>query len=168
MNRTFTILASVSAAAFAPLATGCVDHSQIVVDLSADEPRFIIHHPGFGWPFLWPRVQEFAIASDEDGSLWELRSTSPDGVAANQLAITYGEPPDGFFQAHPAENARPRRLKRGCTYYLGANGTAGSYRGVFALPIEANLLTPEPDLVPGATRDGVPVSPTTAPADPAG
>lgn len=150
------------------LAGGCADPTQIIIDHSSEMPRFIIHHPGWGTPATWPRVQEFAIASDEDGSLWELKSTDPQGVPADRLAIIYGQTPDGFFQAHPAENARPRPLLRGRTYYLGANGTAGSYRGVFALPLVPHRPVPEPDLIPGARREPEPFAPTTAPAIPAG
>ncbi|MCG8404311.1 MAG: hypothetical protein MI923_03840 [Phycisphaerales bacterium] len=115
--------------------SGCADPTAIDVDLSADKPRFTIDHADWGWPFRWRRVSDFALASEEEGLLWEIRSTDPDGCSARQLAIVYGDVPAGFYQVAPEENARPARLRSGRTYYVGATGTSSVYRAVFALPV---------------------------------
>ncbi len=122
---------------------GCGDPTAIAVDLSADKPRFVIHHVTWGWPFRWPRVQEFAIASNEDGALWDIKSIDEAGVPARELGIVYGEVPPGFAQVSPEQDARPKPLVGGRMYFVGATGPESVYRTVFALPI--GMLGPPPD-----------------------
>ncbi len=121
---------------------------EIAVDLTADHPRFVFHHPTWGWPFRWPKLSSLAVASDEDGLLWKLDATDPGGVAARDLAIVYGETPDGFFQANPPGNARPRPLTRGRVYFVGATGPDSAFRAVFALPVGPYGPAPRPDWLP--------------------
>ena len=90
------------------------------------------------------------------------------GVPADHLTIIYGHLPDGFFQVYPAENAPPVALTPDRTYFVGANGTAGGYTGVFSLPVDLRLHVPQPDLLPGARREGERLDDTSAPANPAG
>ena len=127
--------------------SGCTDPSTIEVDLSADKPRFTIDHTAWGWPSQWPRVNDFALASEEDGLLWEIRATDPDGCSAHQLAIVYGDVPTGFYQVAPGENARPPRLRCGRTYYVGATGSSSVYRAVFALPADRLGVPAQPDFL---------------------
>ncbi len=114
---------------------GCGGGENIGVDLSADAPRFILHRPVSGWPFRWPMVDAFVIASEDDGAVWELRSTDPTGLQARRLAIIYGQVPSGFHQVLPKENAAPAALHAGRLYYVGATGPHERFRTVFALPI---------------------------------
>ncbi len=123
---------------------------EIGVDLTADHPRFFFHHPTWGWPVLWPKVSELAVASDEDGLLWKLEATDPGGVAAQELAIVYGEAPDGFFQVEPQNNTRPRHLTRGRVYYVGATGPGAVFRAVFALPVGRYGPAPRSDWAPSS------------------
>lgn len=114
---------------------GCGGGEHIGVDLSADVPRFIIHRPSLGWPVRWPLVNAFVIASEEDGAVWELRSTDPSGLPARRLAIIYGQVPSGFYQVLPSENVAPAALRKGRLYFVGATGPKAGFRTVFALPI---------------------------------
>lgn len=125
------------------VATGCGGPHAITVDLSADQPRFIIHQMTWGWPFRWPMVDDFVIASEEDGALWELKSTDPAGVPARRLAIVYGDVPPGFTQVHPEGVSRPKALLPGRSYYVGATGPVSIYRVVFALPVAASAVRPD-------------------------
>jgi len=134
---------------------GCRGGENIGVDLSADTPRFIIHRPVLGWPFRWPMVNAFVIASDEDGAVWELRSTDPSGLPARQLAIIYGRVPSGFYQVVPDENAAPKALRHGRIYYVGATGPKAVFRTVFSLPISPQELPKPSKPVPRTSaRDG--------------
>ncbi len=137
---------------------------EIGVDLTADHPRFVFHHPTWGWPFRWPKVSELAVASDEDGLLWKLEATNPAGQAAQELVIVYGEAPDGFSQVEPQGNARPKMLTRGRVYYVGATGPGAVFRAVFALPVGRYGRAPRSDWVPGAQRADI-ASEQAKPAD---
>lgn len=98
--------------------------------------RFIVDHEGWPRPFVCPRVSEFVIASDEDGTVWELESEDSKGIAARELAFVLGEAPPGFRQVSPENNARPKPLTPGRTYYVAAGKPKGVYyRMVFALPL---------------------------------
>lgn len=115
---------------------GCNRPQEIQVDLSADEPRFIIDHAGWPRPFRVPRVNEFAIGAEEDGVVaWHLKSGIPGGEPADNLAIVYGRVPSGFYQVVPAEDAAPKSLVPGRTYLVAAGGDEQIYRIVLALPV---------------------------------
>lgn len=150
--------------------TGCHRSNVIKVDLSAHPPRFVIDHYGWPAPFRWPRVTDFAIASEEDGAVWELRSETMDGVPARKLAIIYGEPPPGFVQVTPAKGTHVRALVPGRTYYVGAVGPTAVYRIVFALPVAyweafpSHPTTMPNGFAPGpAAADPAPAGATRAP-----
>ncbi|HKQ47447.1 MAG TPA: hypothetical protein VJZ71_05220 [Phycisphaerae bacterium] len=132
------------------LPAGCQRDGVIEVDLTAQPPRFIVHHRGWPAPFHWPRVTEFAIASEEDGGIWVLRSATSEGEPARQLAFVFGEVPPGFVQLTPDKAARVRPLVVGRTYFVAAGGPTYVYRIVFALPVD--------------TWTPVQPSPTTSPA----
>lgn len=117
--------------------TGCNDPGTIDLDFTGQPVRFFIHHRGWPRPFHWPRVTEFAIASEEDGAIWQLRSEDSEGQPARELAIIYGRLPPGFVQEFPAGSTAPVPLQRGRTYYVAAGGPRAVYRMVFALPITA-------------------------------
>lgn len=127
-----------------PFLPGCQSVGVIEVDVTAQPPRFIVHHQGWPAPFHWPRVTEFAIASEEDGAVWELRSASSDGEPARQLAFIFGEVPPGFFQLTPDKAARARPLVVGRTYFVAAGGPSYIYRIVFALPVDTWTLDRPP------------------------
>jgi len=114
-------------------AIGCVPDQTIHVDLTAEPVRFIIDHSGWPAPFRYPRVTEFAIASEEDGAVWEIETVAPGGVPARDLAVIYGHVPEGFAQNRPP-HASPPPLVRGRTYFVAAGGSESVYRMVFALP----------------------------------
>jgi len=122
--------------AFLALLSGCQRVGVIEVDVTSQPPRFIVNHHGWTVPFRGPRVTEFAIASEEDGAVWELRSAAPRGEKARQLAFVYGETPPSFVQVTPEKTARPRPLVPGRTYFVAAGGPSSVYRIVFALPVE--------------------------------
>ena len=118
------------------LLAGCQRDGVIEVDVTAQPPRFIVHHRDWPAPFHWPRVTEFAIASEEDGAVWELRSASSEGEPARHLAFILGEVPPGFVQLTPEKAARVRPLVPGRTYFVAAGGPSHVYRIVFALPVD--------------------------------
>ncbi len=128
---------ALSACLLCTCSPGCGGGENIGVDLSADAPRFLIHRPTLGWPFRWTMVDAFVIASEEDGAVWELRSTDPAGLPARRLAIIYGQVPSGFYQVLPSESAAPAELRAGRLYYVGATGPKVGFRTVFALPIRS-------------------------------
>src|ERR1043166_4030710 len=136
---------------------GCGDPQKITLDFSSKPVRLVINHEGWPRPFYCPRVNQFAIASHEDGAVWELEAGDPGGVRARQLAIIYGEPPAGFHQITPKDNGHPAALAIGRTYYVAAAGPRSVYRMVFSLP----QYTIE------AIRGGpIPREPSTRPATP--
>ena len=118
---------------------GCIEPEPVQIDLTSRPIRFIIDHEGWPRPFWWPRVTEFAIASEEDGPVWELHSEAPKGVLARNLGIVYGEVPPGFYQTFPDQNKHPVQLGMGRTYYVAAGGPKALYRLAFALPIERGI-----------------------------
>jgi len=117
--------------------SGCSKPQTITLDFSSAPVRLIINHAGWPRPFMCPRVNQFAMASNEDGAVWELESDDPGGVAARQLAMIYGEVPPGFHQITPAGTARAPALVAGRTYFVAAAGPESVYRIVFALPLDA-------------------------------
>ncbi|QDV89040.1 hypothetical protein RAS2_01010 [Phycisphaerae bacterium RAS2] len=121
---------------------GCNRPGAIDVDLTSHPVRFLIDHRGWPRPFMCPRVTEFAVASDEEGAVWQLAAESAEGVPARELAIVYGELPRGFVQTVPT-SGRPPRLMEGRTYYVGAGGPRSVYRIVFALPLERGMPLPQ-------------------------
>ena len=133
-----------------PYLAGCQRDGVIEVDLTAQPTRFIVHHRGWPAPFHWPCVTEFAIASEEDGAVWELRSATEHGEPARYLAFIFGEVPPGFVQINPERAAPPRPLVAGRTYFVAAGGASHVYRIVFALPVDS--------------WSPVPSGPTTGPA----
>jgi hypothetical protein len=120
------------------LCTGCARTETIGIDLTTTPIRFIIDHDGWPRPFWWPRITEFAIATEE-GDVWELRSEAQDGVLARNIGIVFGEVPPGFYQTFPEGNLHPVRLDMGRTYYAAAGGPKSIYRLVFALPVERGI-----------------------------
>jgi len=123
-------------AALAAACAGCGPYEGVIqIDQTAEPIRFIVHHDDWPRPFWYKRITEFAIASDQDGRIWELKSASPRGVGANQLALLYGRTPEAFTQSYPAGNERPGRLVRGRTYYVAAGGPRALYKMAFALPV---------------------------------
>ncbi len=120
---------------------GCNRPGAIDVDLTSHPVRFLIDHRGWPRPFMYPRVTEFAVASEEDGAVWQLAAESAEGVPAKELAIVYGERPRGFVQTVPT-SGRPPRLMEGRTYYVAAGGPRSVYRIVFALPLERGMPMP--------------------------
>ena len=144
-----TLALTLCAAAF-----GCHDPTTIDVDISGENPRFVIHHRTWGWPFLWPRVDAFALASEEDGRMWELEARLPEGVPARDLVFEYGKIPADFRQAFPPKDSRPRKLTGGRNYYIGATGpNEERYRMVFALPMPRSL--DDAGFTKGIDRSGV-------------
>ncbi|MFQ5412539.1 MAG: hypothetical protein ACE5EC_09570 [Phycisphaerae bacterium] len=131
--------------------SGC-STPNIQVDLSSDRPRFIIHHPTWGWPFRWPRVDGFAIASGTEHH-WELKAVEPSGAPARDLAIVYGEVPNGFYQVFPEKNAKPRSLRAGEIYWVGATGSDTTYHATFALPVDRFGIPPPRPFSPGERLD---------------
>lgn len=117
--------------------SGCGRPETIEVDLTTLPVRFIVDHQGWPRPFWWPRVTEFAVASEEDGLLWQVESAEGEGEPADRLAFVYGQPPPGFRQVHPAEGAAPQTLMSGRSYFVAATGPKNVYRVVFALPQRA-------------------------------
>ncbi len=105
------------------------------MDLSADGPRFIVDHSGWPRPFRIPRVNEFAIGTEDDVVHWHLKSSLPSGEAADNLAFVYGRVPSGFFQVIPADDAAPKPLVAGRNYLVAAVGEDQVYRIVWALPV---------------------------------
>ncbi len=128
---------------------GCGKPECIKIDLSGEEPRFLIHKPGWGWPFLWPRVDALSIASEEEGEVWRLKATDPTGVPARHLAVVFGQPPNGFFQELPENEAKPKPLVPGRNYFIGAVGQSLACGIGFALPVGQFGATPMRPL-PGA------------------
>lgn len=149
---------------FAICLAGCGDQTIIEVDLSADKPRFTFDHSAAGWPFRQPKIDAFALASESDGLLWEIRALTPDGHPVRGFAIIYGDVPEGFHQIAPEGDARPRPLRSGRTYYVGATGPKSVYRTVFALPVEPMGKLGDPGFLPGvrSVEDHVLESPQQA------
>lgn len=148
---------------FFPL-SGCAVEGPIEVDSTTEPVRFIINHRGWPRPFWSPDITEFAIASEEEGPIWQLEAATGQGVKARQLAILFGRVPSGFVQTFPAQAEKPRRLKPGRNYFVAAGGPKAVFKVVFAVPIDG--YTPEmPDFGNvGATT--MPDEPTTQPIDP--
>lgn len=121
---------------------GCNRPGAIDVDLTSHPVRFLIDHRGWPRPFMYPRVTEFAVASDEEGAVWQLAAETAEGVPVKELAIVYGEVPRGFVQTVPT-SGRPPRLMEGRTYYVAAGGPRSVYRIVFALPLERGMPLPQ-------------------------
>ena len=71
---------------------------------------------------VWPRVKEFAVASAEDGVVWQLECGASGGLMARDLAILYGRVPSGFVQVSPAAGKAPAPFVRGRSYYIAAGG----------------------------------------------
>lgn len=118
------------------VSSGCSKPQTITLDFSSAPVRLLINHQGWPRPFSCPRVTQFAMASNEDGAVWELESDDPGGVAARQLAMIYGEIPPGFHQITPVGSARAPALISGRTYFAAAAGPRSVYRIVFALPLD--------------------------------
>ncbi len=129
---------------FLLLYSGCNQPGTIEVDTTTRPVRFIVDHQGWPRPFWRPRVTEFAVASEEDGLLWQLESVRSEGEPADQLAFIYGKPPPGFRQLHPHEAAAPKRFVGGRSYFVAATGPNEVYRVVFALPQRAESLHARP------------------------
>lgn len=148
---------------FIPL-SGCAVEGPIEVDSTTEPVRFIINHRGWPRPFWSPSITEFAIASEEDGPIWQLESADGAGVTARQLAIVYGQIPSGFVQAFPEQAKDPAKLKPGRNYFVAAGGPKAIFKVVFAVPIDG--YAPElPDFGNvGATT--MPAEPTTRPTGP--
>ena len=85
-------------------------------------------------PFWFPRVTEFAVASEEDGVLWQLESIGSEGEPADSLAFIYGSPPQGFRQLDPVQGTAPKSLVSNRSYFVAATGPNAVYRVAFALP----------------------------------
>lgn len=117
--------------------SGCGRPETIEVDLTTLPVRFIVDHQGWPRPFWWPRVTEFAVASEEDGLLWQVESSKGEGELADRLAFIYGQPPPGYRQVHPVEGTAPKSLISGRSYFVAATGPKDVYRVVFALPQRA-------------------------------
>jgi hypothetical protein len=150
---------------FLAILPGCHHVGVIEVDVTTQPPRFIVDQHGWPKPFWWPRVTEFALASDEDGAVWELRSESSRGKAARQLAFIYGETPVDFVQVTPEKSARPRALVPGRTYFVAAGGPSWVYRIVFALPVNYwTPVGPPPTSAPGAAAPRTPTANLASPA----
>ena len=125
----------VGAILVAATVSGCQKPQAVDVDLSTKPARFLINHHGWPRPFWVPRVTEFAIATEQE-SIWQLESTSERGTSARELAIVYGEVPDGFRQVFPEDNDKPKELQQHLTYFVAAGGKKALYRIVFSLPVE--------------------------------
>ena len=107
------------------------------MDLSSRPIRFIIYHQGWPRPFWWPRVNELAVADNQDALIWHLKSSNAQGELAHQLAIVYGRVPPGFYQVFPEGDKAPAPFQRDRTYYIAAGGDHAIYRMAFSLPVEA-------------------------------
>lgn len=131
---------------------GCRSTWPIEADLSAASPRFEMHGRTWGWPVRWPHISAFAIGADDE-SLWEIETIDQKGVPARQLAIVYGEVPEAFVQNHPPNNARPKPMVPGRSYFVAATGPNDEvFRTVFAVPIGPLGAPPESDWTPDAPR----------------
>ena len=130
-------LGLVFVAASALTLSGCSDPQTITLDFSSNPLRLIIDHRGWPRPFMCPRVTQFALASNEDGAVWELESDDARGVPARQLALIYGQVPPGFHQITPSGSVKAPVLLSGRTYFVAAGGPRSIYRIVFALPVDA-------------------------------
>jgi hypothetical protein len=119
--------------------SGCIEPEPVQIDLSSNPIRFIIDHQGWPRPLWWPRITEFAIASEEDGQIWELHTEGSKGVLAREIGIVYGEVPPGFYQTFPELNKHPARLEMGRTYYVASGGSKALYRLAFSLPVERGI-----------------------------
>ncbi len=117
-----------------PLA-GCQQEGVIEIDLRAKPVKFLIDHRGWPRPFWYPRVTEFAIASEEDGPIWQLEAADETGQPARDLEITYGLIPKGFVQILPEGGLRPRKLVTHRTYFAAAGGPRSIYKMVFSMPL---------------------------------
>ncbi len=138
---------------------GCSHEGIVRVDLQPDPVRFIIDHAGWPRPFWSPRVTEFAIASEEDGPIWQLQSIDEFGLAARNLIFDYGRVPAGFVQIFPEDGRRPTSLRTHRTYFVAAGGPNAVYRIVFAMPVSG--WTPVLPVVPRNPREFLPANPTT-------
>jgi hypothetical protein len=142
------------------LAGGCRDPETIQLDFTSHPVRFIIDHRGWPRPFWWPRLTEFAIATEEDGAIWQLQAPVDDGPLARNFVITYGEVPPGFMQVFPEKQDPPAPLRTGRRYFVAAAGPASVYRMVFSMPIgPRDLLSGGP---PPASATEEPQPPQTA------
>lgn len=91
-------------------------------------------------------MTEFAVGTAEsDEPLWHLKSSTPGGNPADELAIVYGRVPPGFDQIFPPDDGDPKPLESGPNYRVAAVGGDHLYRVVFALP-------PTTVSAPGARR----------------
>lgn len=125
--------------------SGCAQLQSVDIDLTSTPVRFIIDHVGWPRPFGWPRVTEFAIASNqtEAGELvWYLKSVSEKGEFAHRLAFIYGRVSPGFYQVFPEEGRSAKPLEPGRIYYIAAGGDEVVYRMAFSLPVDSRALTP--------------------------
>ncbi len=140
------------------MVAGCSGDGVIEVDFSSQQVRFIIDHRGWPRPFSWPRVNDFGIASEEDGPIWQLQTETLSGQPARQLAIIYGEVPRGFSQVFPSDNAAPKPLERGRNYFVAAGGPKQVYKAVFALPVDAMTPLWNRSSMPGTTTQPEPAA----------
>lgn len=127
---------------------GCQHEGVIEIDLKARPVKFLIDHRGWPRPFWYPRVTEFAIASEEDGPIWQLEAADETGQPARNLEITYGLVPKGFVQIFPEGGLRPRKLVTHRTYFAAAGGPRSLYKMVFSMPLTSWAPispTPEPN-----------------------
>lgn len=118
----------------------------IQIDMTTMPVRFLINHKGWPRPLWTPRVTEFAIASEDDGPIWQLEAADELGRPARDLAIIYGQVPAGFVQTFPEDGLRPRMLATRRTYFVAAGGADSLYKMVFAMPVSQwePILPPRP------------------------
>lgn len=158
-----SLLIAIACCSLGPI-SGCSVEGPIEVDCTSHPVRFIVNHRGWPRPFWSPRINEFAIASEADGPVWQLQADDSLGVPARQLAFVYGQIPPGFIQIFPDNAARPKALKPARNYFVAAGGPKAVFKMVFAVPVEGYAPVLPEIGNPGATS--APSEPTSQSAEP--
>jgi len=126
------------------LIVGCQQPNQIDITFEDEQPILTLRATRWDAGLQPTLVTGLAIASERE-ALWEIESSDPSGVPAADLVIPYGELPRGFVQLTPSDR-RPRPLRRGVTYYIGATGPENAvWRAVFALPVSRYGIDEKPE-----------------------
>lgn len=144
MRACLPIYVFMSAALSLAALIGCNQPNQIDITFDDDLPVLTLRAARWDADLQPTLINGLAIATESE-ALWEIETDDPTGVPAADLKIPYGELPRGFKQLSPS-NRRPRALRPGETYYVGATGPDNAvWRAVFALPVGRYGIQPQPD-----------------------